>query len=162
MQPWSPITLLSVNSATGNLVQLFPDTCTAGSGATTPGTLMRQACEGVLYLADIMPATLDGGELELWDVFGLLEGGSNNVNTGTALTDAFLTAQKAKGQARLIWKQGFKGDTGTTNKSFKQRVPIMWGLAARYINTGIAAGAGQIIVSIVASGCFRKIETAGA
>jgi hypothetical protein len=104
---------------------------------------------------------VDGGTIEIWDVAGLDEGGSNNTDTGTTLTDAYLQAQKAKGKARLIWTQGFKGDTGTSNKLFKQRVPIMWGLAARFINTAIAESAGTCIVSIVASGGFRKIQITG-
>lgn len=161
MQPWSPLSLVSVTSATGNLIQLYPTFCTAGSGATTMGTQVRQSTEGVLYFCDIMPSSIDGGDFELWDIGGLPEGASNNTNTGTTLTNAFLIEQQAKFKARLIWKQAFKGDSGTTNKSFKQRVPVMWGLAGRYINTAVAVGVGSITVSIVASGCARKYEISG-
>ena len=161
MQPWSPLTLTNVTSATGNLIQLYPSFMTAGSGATTMGTQVRQSTEGVLYFCDIMPSSIDGGDFELWDIGGLPEGGSDNTNTGTTLTNAYLVAQQAKFKARLIWKQAFKGDSGTTNKSFKQRVPVLWGLAGRFINTAIAANAATVIVSIVASGCARKYEISG-
>lgn len=158
MLAWSPLTLNAV-VATGNLTQLYPASCTAGSGASTQGTLRRSPIEGNLYRAEIYPATGDGGVLELWDISGFITGATDNVDTGSTISQATITALVAQNRARLIWKQGFTGDPGTAAKVFARHLPIYYGLAARFIvNSPVAQ---QITLSIVASGCFRYNEFLG-
>lgn len=156
---WSPIVLNDV-AADGILTQLFPDTVTAGSGATTSGTEVRYACEGVLLRAEVYTNDGTGGEIELWDVAGDAEGGDNDVNVDVEITNAYLLAQKALGRARLIWKQGFSGTVGSRYPVFNQRVPFMHGLAARFIVA--APGDKEITLSLVCDGGYRKVQICGA
>ena len=156
MEPWSPLTLTAV-AANGDITQLFPSNCAAGSGATSSGTLRRQPTEGILYRCEVMPSDSYGGVFELWDVAGATQGGSNNVDTGTALTDSYVDAEVAAGRGKLIWKQSFKGDAGARAAVFTQRVPFLRGLAARYVDS---AG-GDCTVSLVVDGGYRKTEISG-
>jgi hypothetical protein len=155
---WSPLTLTEV-AAAGDLTQLFPSQVTAGDAGTTFGSQRRKASSGVLLRAEVYTVDGVGGEIELWDVAGLTEGANNNVNTGTALTDAYLQAEIAAGRARLLWTQGFAGAVGSRYPVFNQRVPFMRGLAARFIS---AAPAGKTVqVSVVADGGYVKTTMAG-
>lgn len=165
MMPWGRIEIDNV-AADGNLTQLFPEYVTPGTGATTQGNLVRKAVDGVLHRCEISQSDANGGTLELWDIAGQFTGASNNTNTGTALTDAYLAAEKAAGRARLIWRVDFKGDVGNTSKIFQQRTTIMHGLAARYIlivgaPDPIIAGDTSITLNIEATGCYTKVETCG-
>jgi len=160
MVPWSPV-LVANGAATDNLTQLFPSFVTAGSGATTMGTERRSCTEGVLYRCDIDPSDAVGGYFELWDVCGRPYGASNNIDTGTALTNAYLVSEQAAGRARMIWRTDFKGDSGLTTKTFATRVPFNRGLAGRYVNIVDAAGSKNVTVNIVAEGGYRKASISG-
>lgn len=155
-QAWSPITLSNV-AATGDLVQLYPEHVSAGSGATTAGTERRKPLSGVIYRAEVYAVSGVGGAIELWDVAGLDRGASNNVDTGTTLTNAYLQAERAAGRAKLLWTQNFAGTSGARYPVFNQRVPFMKGLAARFIS----GDTGDIILSIVADGGYTKQPIAG-
>lgn len=159
MQAWAPISVSAVSSATGNLTALFPATCTViSSPGTTPGSLRRRQTAGVLTRCEVFTSDAAGGTIEIWDVDGLWEGANNNVSTGTTLTNSYLTAKQALGEARMIWTQAFKGDSGSRAAIFTAHCPFSRGLAARYINSGGTS----VTLSIVADGGFMKIEIAGA
>lgn len=159
-QSWSLSTLPN-GAATVDLVQLFPAFVTPGTGATTPGTLVRKTTEGVLYRVDVTPSDGSGGYIELWDIGGKPYGATNNINTGSALTGAYLTAQQAKGEAKLLWRSDFKGDSGLTTKTFATRVTFTYGLAARYVNTLDPVGTKNVTLNIVAEGGYIKYESLG-
>ena len=162
METWgNPITV-SNGAADGDLKQLYPDWATAGTGATTAGTKRRIPTEGTLYHCQVFPSSAQGGIFELWDIGGEPEGATNNTDTGTAITDAYLQAKIARNKAKLIWRIGFKGDDGLTTKTWWQKIPVTHGLAARFINTDVGAGTANITLSIAASGCYRKIQICGA
>lgn len=166
MTPWSPISVLNVADNTGDLTQLFPAFATVGSGATTAGTLVRKCQEGVLYRVDVDPTDAVGGVLELWDLGGrpydfAQGGGNNNINTGTTLKNAYLTAEQTAGRARMIWRTDFKGDAGLTTKTFATRVPFGQGLAARFIDAVDAVGTKAVIINVIAEGGFTKVGIAG-
>lgn len=155
MNTWA--TALASVAANGNLTQLFPASCTVGTGATTAGTEVRQPCEGQLMRAEVYPSANLGGIIELWDIKGLDEGASNNTNTGATLSNAYLVAQQALGKAKLIWSQNFKGDAGLPKVIFDQNVPFMNGLAARFVS----AETGTCTLTVTAGGGFRKITICG-
>jgi hypothetical protein len=98
-----------------------------------------------------------GGTIELWDVAGLDRGASNNVDTGTALTNTYLQAERTAGRAKLIWTQNFAGTSGSRYPVFNQRVPFMKGLAARFIG----GDTGSITISMVVDGGYTKQPIAG-
>lgn len=158
MTPWV-VNVTNVINGTGNLTQLFPNFVGVGSGSQTLGAIIRQPTDGTLSEMSIYPSGNFGGEIELWDVAGPLEG-SPNVNEDAAnnITDTYLTAQIARKKAKLIWKQGFKADSGLTTKKYTQRIPIMFGLAVRIIDNTGAAGTQAYTLNIVAGGCYRYIE----
>lgn len=160
-QAWGPNTLVNVASSAGDLKQLFPAFVSAGTGGTSTGTERRKCTEGVLYRIDIDPADAVGGVFELWDVAGRPYGISNNIDTGTALTDAYLLSEQTAGRARLIWRTDFKGDAGLTTKTFATRVPFSFGLAGRYVNTVDPAGTKSIYANIVAEGGYSKYSISG-
>ena len=160
MQAWGPSTLVNTTSI-GDYKQLFPSFVTAGTGASTMGTERRKCTEGVLYRIDIDPADAVGGYFELWDVAGKPYGASNNIDTGTALTAAYLAAEQAAGRARLIWRTDFKGDAGLTTKTFATRVPFTFGLAGRYVNDVDPLGTKTIYANIVAEGGYSKYSISG-
>lgn len=164
--PWSPITVANVADTSGDLTQLFPAYATAGSGSSAAGTLVRKCQEGVLYRVDVDPSDAVGGFVELWDLGGRpydfsQGGGTNNINTGTTLKNAYLTAEQTAGRARMIWRTDFKGDAGLTTKTFATRVPFGQGLAARFVDSVDAVGTKNITINIVAEGGFTKVGIAG-
>jgi len=155
MNPWV-VNVTNVISSTGDLTQLYPSFTSAGSDALTLGALVRQPTDGVLLECAIYPVDAFGGILELWDLAGPLTG-STNVNSGTAITNAQLTAAIARGRAKRIWSQSFKADSGLTTKKFTQRVPVMFGLAVRVVDNAGGGGAGTQIytLNLVCGGCYR-------
>lgn len=160
MQPWSPISVTNT-TATGDLTQMFPSFVAAGTGSSAAGTERRSCTEGVLYRCDIDPSDAVGGYFELWDVCGVPYGATNNIDTGTTLTNAFLVAEQDANRARMIWRTSFKGDSGLTTKTFATRVTFNRGLAGRYVNIVDAAGSKGVTVNIVAEGGYRVIEMLG-
>lgn len=160
MIPWSPVLVANVTAA-GNVTQLFPSFVTPGTGATTMGTERRSCTEGVLYRIDISPSDAVGGYFELWDVCGVPYGVTNNIDTGTVLTNAFLILEQAANRGRMIWRVDFKGDSGMTTKTFSTRVPFNRGLAGRYVNIVDAVGSKNVTVNIVAEGGYRKSPISG-
>lgn len=162
MQAWSPLILSNVG-ASGNLTQFFPEWVTAGVTTNNPGDMRRKTTEGVLHRIDLSPVDQFGGYFELWDVGGRPYdvSGSNNVNTGTTLTDAYLQAEKTAGRAKQIWRIDFKGDSGLMTKTFATRVPFSHGLAGRFVNTDETAGTIDINVNIVAEGGYLKFGVSG-
>lgn len=151
MTPW--VITLSAVAANGDLTQLYPASCTAGSGLLTSGTLVRSPCEGVLVNCQVEPDGVNGGEIQLWDVNGADAGA--DVNTATAITNAQLAALIAAGKARQIYGQKFSGSSGS-RLAIAYGVPVMHGIAARYINA-----AGTIDLNLVVGGCCRKTELVG-
>ncbi len=161
MQPWSALTVDAVSSVTGDLTQLYPSHVAAGSGATTMGTQRRTPTEGVLYSCRVYCKDGYGGVFELWDVSGLPSGTPNNVDTGTAITNTYLTAEITAQRGKLLWKQSFKADAGAREAVFSVRVPFLRGLAGRYVDVAAQAAAKGINVEIVADGGFRYIQICG-
>lgn len=161
MTPWV-CTVTNVLNTSGDLTQLYPDFVAAGVDTTTAGSRVRMPTDGVLLECAIYPFQNFGGVLELWDVAGNLTG-SPNVNSGNTFTNATLTALIASGAAKKIWEQSFKADAGLTTKKFTQRVPVMFGLAARIIDNTGGGGAGtqSYKLNIVAGGCYRVVERLG-
>ena len=161
-QAWSPMILTNV-AAAGDLTELFPDFVTPGVATNNPGDLRRKTTEGVLHRVDLSPIDQFGGYFELWDVGGRPYdfAGANNINTGTAITDAYLLAEKAAGRAKQIWRIDFKGDSGLMTKTFATRVPFSHGLAGRYVNTDETAGTVEININIVAEGGYLKFGVSG-
>lgn len=161
MQPWSPILVSNVTDTTGVLTQLFPTFVTAGAGTYLMGEQVRKANEGVLYRVDVDPSDAVGGVFELWDIAGQFRGATNNTNTGTALTAAYLAAEQAAGRARMIWRTDFKGDAGLTTKTFATRVLFNQGLAGRFIDSIDAVGTKNVTVNVVAEGGYIKVAVSG-
>ena len=151
MTPW--VIQLTAVAAAGNLTQLYPDSCTAGSGATTRGTLKRSPCEGVLVNCQVEPDGINGGELQLWDVNGADIGA--DVNTTNVITDAQLQALITAGKARPIYGQKFSGSSGS-RLAIAYGVPVMHGIAGRYVNS-----TGTLELNLVVGGCCRKTEIVG-
>jgi hypothetical protein len=161
MTPWV-CTVTNVLNTSGVITQLYPDFVAAGVDTTTAGSVVRMPTDGVLLECSVYPFQNFGGILELWDVAGNLTG-SPNVNSGSTLTNATLTELIAQGKAKKIWEQSFKADAGLTTKKFTQRVPVMFGLAARIIDNTGGGGAGtqSYKLNIVAGGCYRVVERLG-
>ena len=151
--PWSGISLTAVADKTAALTQIYPASCTAGSGATSMGTLIRTPMEGVITNMSVESDGTNGGEIEIWDVNGDDIGA--DVNTSNVITQAQLTALLALGKARLIWSQKFLGSTagripyaGTSN--------FVHGLAARYINAVVGVATGVCDLNLTVDGGFCK------
>jgi hypothetical protein len=152
-------TLMDVGSA-GNITQLYPASATAGSGGTTAGTERRRPTAGTLYTAQVYTPGGAGGIIQLWDVAGLTEGVSNNVDTGTAMTNAYVAAEIAAGRGRLIWEQEIAGSAGASKSLIVIPIPFVRGLAARYYTSG-GPGADTAKINISADGGFFKAPISG-
>jgi len=146
---------------TGVLTQIYPDWMTAGS-APAAGVEIRQPVDGILYEMAIYPDDAQGGILEVYDIAGE-KSGSNDVNTATDITAAYLAAQLARDEprAKLIWKQEFKADPGLTTKKFTQRTKIHFGLAVRWITAGVTTDTKTASLNITSEGLYRKISVQG-
>ena len=150
MTPWADITINAVASTAGDLTQLYPASCSVGTGALTLGTLIRKPCEGTLVALQVEPDGTNGGEIEIWDVNGADVGA--DVDTATAITQPQLTAAIAMGRARILYSQKFSGSSGS-RLAIAHGVPFMHGLAARYINS-----TGYCQLNITADGGFCKTQ----
>jgi hypothetical protein len=159
-QAWGPTTVLN-GAATDALTQLFPSFVSAGVATVAAGAERRKTTEGVLYRIDIDPADGVGGYFELWDLGGRPYGATDNINTGTDVTDAYLVSETAQGRARLIWRTDFKGDSGLTTKTFATTTPFMFGLAGRFVNIVDVAGTKSVYVNIIAEGGYCKYTVSG-
>lgn len=157
MHSFGDVNLTNVATG-GDFTQIYPDTVVAGSGSLASQTMRRYPSPGVLYRCEINPSGSVGGIFELWDIAGESQGGANNVDTGTAMTAAYLAAKVAKKEARLLWRIDFKGDSGLNNKSFGTRTLFLRGLAGRYINDLDTVGSKAIGLNIIAEGGFRVIN----
>lgn len=150
-----------LSDATGALAvtQLFPDSCTVGSGATTAGTERRKPTDGTLYRLEVYPSGAAAGTIEIFDVAGLQEGATNNVDTGETLTNAYVTAEIAAGRGRKIWHQTIAGSAGGGKVMVGLPASIMRGLAARWIDA--AGGGKKCILNINVDGTFYKSHISG-
>jgi hypothetical protein len=151
MNAWGPISLTAV-TATGNVTQLYPAFCTAGTGSGTLGTLKRGPCEGVLLNLQVETDGINGGKLEVWDVNG--NDGGDDVDTAVVITNAHLAALVSAGKARKIYEQNFVGSAGA-RLAIAHGTPFVKGLAARFSNDGPT---GTCSTNIIADGGFRKTE----
>lgn len=151
----------NVIDTSGVLTQIYPNWMTAGSSPSA-GVLVRQPTDGVLYEMAIYPDDAQGGILEVYDIAGTLSG-TNDTNTATSMTAAYLTAQLARTQprAKLIWQQEFKADPGLTTKKFTQRTKLNFGLAVRWITAGVTAGTKTASLNITSEGLYRKVTVQG-
>lgn len=152
----------NVNSATGALTQIYAPWVTAGA-AIAAGALVRVPSDGVIHEITVFPDNAQGGILEIWDIAGELEAGSNDVNTSDQMTNAYLVAQQARTptRAKRIWYQEFKADAGLTTKKFSNRTKIIRGLAYRWFTDGVASGTRTAVLNITSEGLFRKTEIQG-
>jgi hypothetical protein len=150
---WGTVSISAVTS-TGDLTQLYLDTCTAGSGATTMGTKVRKPMFGTLHHLEVKTDGTNGGTIELWDLDG--NDGGANVNTGVLITNTQKNTAVAAGLARLMWSQNFTGATSAEFANNMVPVPFQHGMAVRYVN-----GTGSCTVNVVASGGFNKQEISG-
>ncbi len=157
MQFWGPININAV-AASGNAVALFPNHVTVGSADTTAGAERRAQREGVCTRLEVY--STNGGLLELFDIAGLVSeiAGNNNVNLGTTLTDAYITAQIAAGKARKIYSAEVTGTAGDRPQLLQNIGPFVRGLAARFSNAGPT---GAATINIIADGGFEKYEFGG-
>lgn len=155
------ISIANVEPATGDLVQVYPPWVSAGA-AIAAGALVRVPCDGVIHEITVFPDDAQGGILEVWDIAGELSG-SNDVNTATAITNAYLVAEQARTptRAKRIWYQEFKADPGLTTKKLSQRVKITRGLAVRWITAGVTTATKTCILNITSEGLYRKTEIQG-
>lgn len=156
-QAWSPITVSKVNDNTGVLTALFPPECTTESGLTTKGALRRRQGQGTLFRVEVFTGDAAGGTIEIWDCDGLAEGASNNVSTGSTVTNTYKNEKAALGEAKLMWTQNFKGDAASRAAIFTGHATFSRGLMARYINSGGTS----VTLSIVADGGYFKTQICG-
>ena len=156
MQAWGGISLTNVNAG-GSLTQLYPNFVPAGSGVS-PNAVLTRRCptDGVLGRAEFVPSSGVGGTLELYDIAGELTG-TNDVNAGTTMTNAYLSAALAAGRAHLLWKTDFAGTLTGSDKLLGVRVVFARGLAARFIQSD-APGTNTLVINIVCAGGFRLYE----
>lgn len=162
MEVWST-QIDNVDSTTGDLTQLYPDWVTVGQNPGTAGNIVRKPTDGILHELSIYPDDAQGGILEIWDVAGSIESGSNDVSTDDQITNAYLLAQQGRAQprAKLIWKQEFKADPGLTTKKFTQRVVIKFGLAVRWYTAGVTASTKTCTLNVVSEGLYNKVMVQG-
>lgn len=121
---------LSAVLAAGNLVQIYHPYCTAGSGATTQGTLVRKPIAGTLLRIEVQPDGTNGGVIELWDMDG--NDGGADVNTSNVITNAQLVVAQNKQKAVKIWSQSFAG-AGTARLAVATGTRFANGLVARFV-----------------------------
>jgi hypothetical protein len=154
MQAWSQIDIVNV-AGNGVLTQLFPENVTAGAGGSGYKE-RRMPSSGTLFRIDIVPQNSAGGTVEIWDLGGTWYDASNNVDTGTSITNAYAVAAKTNQGAKKIWEINFNGDDGLVTKTFATMVPFMNGLAARYINIAETLGTVAVGLNLVVQGGYRK------
>lgn len=153
-------TLTDVGSA-GDVTQLFPTSCTAGTGGTTAGVERRRPTGGWIYRIDCYTPAAAGGIIEVWDVAGQTEGVNNNVDTGTAMTAAYVAAEIAAGRGRRIWAQTIVGAAGGSKNLISVPIRVERGVAARFYTAG-GPGADTAALNITVDGTFYKSPICGA
>lgn len=155
-QAWGGISQGNVNAG-GALRQLYPNWVQAGSGAAGVQT-RRRSNEGVITRMEVVPASGVGGVFQLWDLAGQLTG-TSDVNTGTAITNAFLNEELARTppRARLIWSVDFSGTLDGSNKLLGVRVVFTRGLACRYVQSD-APGTNLVTINLVVDGGYQLWE----
>jgi len=144
----------------GDITQLYPASCTVGTGLMTTGTERRKPTGGTLYHAQAYTDSLAGGIIELWDMTGLIEGAANNVDTADQITDAFVAAEIAAGRGRLIWSQAIVGAAGGSKSLVSIPIPFVRGMCARFHTAGGPTG-DTCQLTISADGGFYKFPIAG-
>lgn len=158
MQAWGGVSIDNVAASAGDLTQLYPNFLQAGIG-TDPTLVLtrRRPNEGVIGRIEVVPEVGVGGTLEIWDVAGELTG-TNDVNAGTTITDAYLQTAITAKKARLLWTVTFDGDSSATNKIFGTRTVFVAGLAARYTNPVETAGTVSVDINLVVDGGYQLWE----
>lgn len=146
--------------AAGDITQLYPASCTAGSGATTAGTERRRPTAGTLYHCQFYAVSAAGGVVQLYDVAGLTEGAANNVDTGSTMTNAFVAAEIAAGRGRLIWEQEVAAAAGSSKTLVTIPIPFVRGIAARFYTAG-GPSAAKARLTVSADGGFYKSPISG-
>lgn len=134
--------------ADGNVTQLYPASCTAGTSlaTATPSQLVREPTSGELVSIQVQTDGTNAGVIELYDISGIDRG--INVSSATTITDAELDAAIAAGDAKLIYSQNVAA-SGLTPPSATYR-RFLKGLAARYVSSGTCN------LNLVCSGGYRK------
>lgn len=150
----------NVALATDPLTQIYPDWVSVGVNPGTAGQI-RKPTDGILHEITVYPDDAQGGILQVWDLAGSFQAGSNDVSTDNQITNAYLTAQLARTspRAKLIWEQEFKADPGLTTKKFTQRINIKFGLAVRWITAGVTSGTKTAKLNIASEGLYHKVRS---
>lgn len=141
---------LDNQTLTGDFTQIYPPWVVAGDGATG---WQRYPVQGIIYNCSVHQVTAQGGILELWDYAGA-------TNTSTTVTFAEIAAASggANPDAKLLWRQGFKGDTGNAKATLTTLgIPYTFGLVARYINNTDSI----IEVNFATQGGYKKVYKPG-
>ena len=146
--------------AAGDITQLYPASCTAGTGGTTAGVERRRPTAGTVYTIQAYSPSSAGGTVEIWDVAGQTEGVANNVDTSDQMTAAYVAAEIAAGRGRLIWQQDIAASAGASKSLITIPLPFVRGLAARYSTSG-GPGADTMALTIACDGGFYKSPISG-
>jgi hypothetical protein len=148
MEPWT-IALAGV-AADGNVTQLYPALCTAGTdpASATHGQLIRRTNAGTLYKLQIKTDGTNAGTLELYDISGIELG--IDTSSATTITDAQLDTAISAGNARLIYSQNYVA-TGVTPGDLGP-ISFLKGLAARNVASG------TITLNMSVKGGYEKVE----
>ena len=146
--PWSGLEVDAVTDDTGNLIQLYPASCSPGSGSGLKGSQIRKPQAGITTSMQIQTDGINGGVLELWDVNGADAGA--DVDTLNVITAAQLNSLVARGMARILWSQNLTGSFAEPMRSANP-VNFSHGIAARFVNQ---AGVGKVFINIFADGGF--------
>lgn len=150
--PFVSVALAGV-AANGNLTQIYPDSCTPGTGVVSMGNLVRKPVYGTIHGIQVFTDGVNGGVIEIWDLDG--NDGAADVNTGVTITNAQLLAAIALGKARLMWTQRYIGG-GTATFPSEIPVPFQHGIAARNV-----AAAGSCQINVTMAGGYVKHPISG-
>ena len=146
------IVTLAAGTSTGDLT-LYPSFLDPGTGATTSGTKVRKAHEGMLISVTVKSDGTNGGYVEIYDLNGADAGA--DVNTLTAVTNTQKNTLVAAKKAVLLFTQNFQGSAGAPVISAGAR-PFAHGLAARFV-----AGAGSCELVLSVDGGYQVTTLAG-
>jgi hypothetical protein len=141
-----PLTAVAAN---GDVTQLYPAKCTAGTALATAtnAQMVRTPTHGELISIQVQTDGTNAGVIEIYDINGIELG--INVSSLTAITDTQLDAAIASGDAVLLYSQNVVA-TGVTPPSSTYR-KFMKGLAARFVS-----GGGTCTLNLVCSGGYAK------
>jgi hypothetical protein len=125
---------LNIVAATGDVTQLYPATAPAGASLATATPSDQVRCPSLGAIISMQPLTdlTNSFVLQLYDINGIDLG--IDVSSGTAITDAQLTAAIAAGKAELIFEQQIAG-SGLTPITPIGPAAFMRGLAARAVGS---------------------------